>query len=158
MVTAVTGLGGVIIGALISAWTSWLLGRRREKQDIHAAIRLICTDLHKIRAIIQPVRDHGDFGEENSELPLRAFGRHAETVAKFLGPQEWKLLEGAILGVERMEDLRMQVVEEGRKLRSTEVADFCRIGDHIDKTIKAIDKELNYIDHRDGYQAELWKN
>lgn len=151
-------IAGIIFGAICTGLVSLTLGRRKEKQDVKAALRLLCTDLHKTRAIIKKARDNGDFSEENQELPVRAFIKHADTAAKFLASMEWKRVEGSVLGIEQLECIRRDVTAEERQLTPKELACFERIDKYIDQTINILDKEISSIDHSDGYQLELWRN
>mgnify|MGYP001672869787 FL=1 len=56
------------------------------------------------------------------------------------------MLDNSILGIDRLELIRKQCVDEQRDPSTDEVADFKRIGDYIMQTIDMLDTEASASD------------
>jgi hypothetical protein len=136
--TAVVGLAGVVIGGSITGTTQWLLARRRDRYERRSAVRLLCTDFYKTQAMIASVRDTGEWGPEKGPLPTDAFDRYAGTLAASLNQEAWTQVEGAILGVRRLEGIRQESHADGRALMPQELEDFARIGAWLDATLATL--------------------
>ena len=67
-------------------------------------------------------------------------------MARRLPPKKWKMLDNSILGIDRLELIRKQCVDEQRDPSTDEVADFKRIGDYIMQTIDMLDTEASASD------------
>jgi hypothetical protein len=52
MTAAIFGLGGVVIGALVTGATNYVLQRRAERREIRAAARLMLPELSNTRDAI----------------------------------------------------------------------------------------------------------
>ena len=146
MTTALFGVIGVIVGAVAAAASTFFIQRRDERLRQHAGTRLLCTDLHKVLALIEDVRRSGNWGAERSEIPTGAYDAHAFLLALSLPTKEWKLVEGAVLGVQHLELIRKSCIQEDRDLSPHEVAVFRRVGSFIDRALVELDHEGWAID------------
>lgn len=136
-ISAIFGLVGVVVGGVITWLAQWLQERRGEQRASRAAFRLVASDLYVAQALVKPVIETGRWGPENLAIPLEAWAEHRATVAAQLesGDQLWTMLEGAVLGVRRLNDARDQARAGSRGFTESELRDFRRIGAHIDKTL-----------------------
>lgn len=141
MITAAIGAMGVIIGAVGAATINFFLEVYRRKLDHRAARRLVCSELLRIIAISAPVRQSGQWGTERRSLSSDVLREQAIIMARRLPPKKWKMLDNSILGIDRLELIRKQCVDEQRDPSTDEVADFKRIGDYIIRTIDMLDTE-----------------
>lgn len=146
MITAAIGAMGVIIGAMGAATINFFLEVYRRKLDHRAARRLVCSELLRIIAISAPVRQSGQWGTERRSLSSDVLREQAIIMARRLPPKKWKMLDNSILGIDRLELIRKQCVDEQRDPSTDEVADFKRIGDYIIRTIDMLDTEASASD------------
>lgn len=141
MLTAIVGLVGVIVGALVSGVSEWLMASREERYGRIAAVRLTCSDLHKVVAVTAPVADSGYWGSEGEPLPTGGYALHSSTLARALPSESWKLLEGAMLGVGHLDLIRRGLLEDGRAATRDEMSHIVRIREHVELTLQDLDKE-----------------
>mgnify|MGYP000974945911 FL=1 len=141
MITAAIGAMGVIIGAVGAATINFFLEVYRRKLDHRAARRLVCSELLRIIAISAPVRQSGQWETERRSLSSDVLREQAIIMARRLPPKKWKMLDNSILGIDRLELIRQQCIDEQRHPSTDEVADFKRIGDYIIRTIDMLDTE-----------------
>lgn len=146
MNTAVITALGVIIGAIGAAAINSFMEVRRRKLDHRAARRLVCSELLRIIAISAPVRQSGIWGTERRSLSSDVLREQAIIMARRLPPKKWKMLDNSILGIDRLELIRKQCVDEQRDPSTDEVDDFKRIGDYIMQTIDMLDTEASASD------------
>lgn len=146
MITAVIGAMGVIIGAVGAATINFILEVYRRKLDHRAARRLVCSELLRIIAISAPVRQSGQWGTERRSLSSDVLREQAIIMARRLPSKKWKMLDNSILGIDRLELIRMQCVDEQRDPSANEVDDFKRIGDYIIRTVNLLDTEASASD------------
>lgn len=146
MITAAIGAMGVIIGAVGAATINFFLEVYRRKLDHRAARRLVCSEMLRIIAISAPVRQSGQWGTERRSLSSDVLKEQAIIMARRLPPKKWKMLDNSILGIDRLELIRKQCVDEQRDPSTDEVADFKRIGDYIIRTIDMLDTEASASD------------
>lgn len=146
MITAAIGAMGVIIGAVGAATINFFLEVYRRKLDHRAARRLVCSELLRIIAISAPVRQSGQWGTERRSLSSDVLREQAIIMARRLPPKKWKMLDNSILGIDRLELIRKQCVDEQWDPSTDEVADFKRIGDYIMQTIDMLDTEASAND------------
>jgi len=146
MNTAVITALGVIIGAVGAAAINSFMEARRRKLDHRAARRLVCSELLRIIAISAPVRQSGTWGTERRSLSSEVLREQAIIMARRLPPKKWKMLDNSILGIDRLELIRKQCVDEQWDPSTDEVADFKRIGDYIMQTIDMLDTEASASD------------
>lgn len=146
MITAAIGAMGVIIGAVGAATINFFLEVYRRKLYHRAARRLVCSELLRIIAISAPVRQSGQWGTECRSLSSDVLREQAVIMARRLPPKKWKMLDNSILGIDRLELIRKQCVEEQRNPSKEEVDDFKRIGDYIIRTIDMLDIEASASD------------
>ena len=150
------GLLGVLVGAMATGISTYVLARREDMLSRRTALRLLCTDLHKVRALIFQLRSDGEWGRERTPLPIDSYVAHKEILARSLSAAKWKFVEGSILGVQYLELVRAECMNENREFNAAEIADFKRIGQFIDRALEKLETESWAIDHSDGYQRELW--
>lgn len=150
-------LAGVLVGVLFSSLVTFGLQRREESMRLRAARRLVASDLHKVRALLNDVRDSGAWSTERTRLPTDAYQVHSLTLAQHLPAREWKYLEGMFLGVLHLELIRKETQEDGRPLSPEDLGHIARIGSYIDAHINEFDIESSDIDRSDGYQDTVWK-
>ena len=146
MITAAIGATGVIIGAVGAATINFFLEIYRRRLDHRAAQRLVCSELLRIVAISAPVRQSGQWGTERRSLSSDVLREQAIIMARQLPPKKWKMLDNSILGIDRLELIRKQCVDENRVPTADEVEDFKRIGDYIIRTIDMLDTETSASD------------
>lgn len=146
MIAALIGALGLIIGALGSATINSLLEVYRRKLDHRAARRLVCSELLRIIAISAPVRQSGRWGTERRSLSSDVLREQAIVLARQLRTKKWKKLDNSILGIDRLELIRQQCIEEQRDPSTDEVGDFKRIGDYIIQTVNMLDTEASASD------------
>jgi hypothetical protein len=149
---AVTGLIGVIVGAVVTGGISFYLAWRNERSQLRAALRLLCTDLYKVSAVTHDLRTAGVWGAERGPLPTRAFDAYDATLARALRPATWKRVEGSVLGVLRLEGIRVSMLEADRAATADEQADAIRICAFIDAALVELDGEAWAIDRSDRPQ------
>lgn len=113
-------------------------------------MRLLCTDLYKVLAVTAEVRTTGTWGAERGPLPTRAFDAYDAVLARELTPPLWKRVEGAVLGVLRMEEIRASMLAEGRRATASESADILRICAFIEESLGSLDAEAWAIDRSDS--------
>ena len=146
MITAAIGAMGVIIGAVGAATINFFLEVYRRKLDHRAARRLVCSELLRIIAISAPVRQSGQWETERRSLSSDVLREQAIIMARRLPSKKWKMLDNSILGIDRLELIRQQCIDEQRHPSTDEVADFKRIGDYIIRTIDMLDTEASASD------------
>lgn len=139
--TAILGMVGVVIGALVAGGAQLMVLRREDRYARRAAIRLLCLDFHKVLAVTRDVPESGAWGPERDPLPQGAFDSHAATLARMLPPVTWKKVEGSVLGVQRMEGIRVEMLAEHRDANPDEISDFRRIRDFIARSLDTLDAE-----------------
>lgn len=142
---ALIGLFGVIVGAFVSGGFQYIMESRRDRITLRAARRLTCTDLYKVVAVTDSLVEDGKWGAERDPLPTRAYDVHALVLAGLLPKNDWKLLEGSLLGAVRLEGIRADMLEEDRPANSEELQDAKRIRKHIRETLEAIDSDKDAI-------------
>jgi len=150
--TALIGLLGVIVGAVGAGGTTYLLAKRNERFELRAALRLLCTDLHKVVAVTSDMCATGAWGPELGPLPTRAFDAFDATLARALPPVLWKRVEGSVLGVLRLEGIRASMLAADRAATDEERADALRICAFIKGTLEHLDGEAWAIDRGDRAQ------
>jgi len=150
--SALAGLLGVIVGAAVTGGTSYLMARRNERFELRAAVRLLCTDLHKVSAVTADVRTTGAWGPELGPLPTKAFDAFDATLARALPPVLWKRVEGSVLGVLRLDGIRASMLAADRAATAEERADAVRICAFIEGTLAHLDGEAWAINRSDRAQ------
>ncbi|WP_150460942.1 hypothetical protein [Nesterenkonia ebinurensis] len=146
------GLVGVVIGGLIILLAEWMKEIRSDRYSRKAGLRLLCMDLHKVIAVTEHVANDGTWGPERDPLPTEGYENHSATLAKVLPAKRWKLVEGAVLGVKRIEGIRLEILQGSRTASAGEIADIRRIRSFIKKALKEIDAELTFIENPDQQQ------
>ena len=145
MGTAIIGLVGVVVGAVVTGALDWLMTRREDRTQLRVALRLVCTDLHKAIAVTAPVARSGAWGPERDSLVPHAYEKHAGALARSLAPASWKKLEGAVLGMQRLDSIRRAMFEDDREASSDEMADIVRIRTFITSTLNDLETELRAL-------------
>lgn len=140
MTAAIFGLLGVVAGAVLSGLIQWRMERAKAAIQSRAAFRLLAADFYVAQALIKPVLDTGAWGPERIDLPLEAFAESRAEIAARLDLADWKKVEGAVLGIRRLNDIRQTAQEANRSFEPAELNDFRRIGQWIDETIVCVQR------------------
>jgi hypothetical protein len=139
MTAAIFGLIGVVVGALVTGIVQWRLERRRETTNRRAAMRLLAADFAVSQALIRPVLETGAWGSERIPLPLEAYGEYRGVISAELNKAAWKYVEGAVLGLRHLNEIRADAERSGRDFTPAEMDHFRRIGAWLDGTIEKVD-------------------
>lgn len=139
MSPAIFGVIGVVLGVICTGVVNYVLEWRQHKIEYRAANRLVCSDLKRFLAFVEPVRRSGAWGNERRPLSTEVCRQYAEVMAKALSRARWVKFEGAILGIEHLELIRKQCESDKRSLSEVELAHVERIGDFVEDTVEALD-------------------
>ncbi|MGY0386364.1 hypothetical protein ACWZJV_05275 [Nocardioides sp. WG-D5] len=154
MIVAIVGLVGVVVGAIVTGGVNYAIARREERFAQRAAVRLLCTDLHKVVAVTESVANDGNWGPEKGPLPTSAYEAHAGTLARMLPSREWKEVEGSVLGVLYLDGIRQELIEGDRSATASELQSVHRIRGFIEVTLRTLDREAWAIKPRPGSETE----
>jgi hypothetical protein len=113
VLAAAIGLVGVVLGAVIAAGIPFLLERRRERQTVRAAVRLVALDLGAAIMGVQESLEQGEwwsFYEGRGGLVYEAWQETKGLLAATMEPTDWWMLVAAEVTVR---DLNSRAEEAG---------------------------------------------
>jgi hypothetical protein len=134
MGSAVVGLVGVIVGALLSGSTAFLMARRGEAQQARAAARLleaelrsVAGNLHLLIASLKVTDNYADLRELLRLPPQTAWDGHKPLLAATLGATEWYAVAAAYESIDTLRAASATdglFLDEGRRVVHTAIRDL----------------------------------
>ena len=102
VVTALAGLVGVIVGAILPILLSWRHERRRELESLLRASRLIQEDLLRGQRRLENALKEGQMTEETLPLPSKSWAEKKELLALRLNSDVWTSVSEACVAFEQV--------------------------------------------------------
>jgi hypothetical protein len=102
VVTALAGLVGVIVGAVLPIILSWRHERRQDLESLLRASRLIQEDLLRGQRRLENALKDGQMTEETLPLPSKSWAEKKEVLALRLGSDAWTSVSEACVAFEQV--------------------------------------------------------
>ncbi|MDM4138783.1 MULTISPECIES: hypothetical protein [Mycobacterium] len=140
--TVFVGILGVIVGAMLQVARDQWQQRREQKAKLRTAVRLVTSELYVAKAIVAPISETGSWGPEQDVLPTTNLAEQAGVLAAGLSTHDWKLFEGALLGIQHINRIRARLEQSGGTFTEYELKRAAAIHDHVVLTIDAFERAL----------------
>jgi hypothetical protein len=111
--TAIFGLAGVIVGALVTGGMTLYLERRREAQSRRAALHVMDVELLRANAYIESVLEDGVWAA-GTDTTVGAWERYEDVLARDLRRDDFHFVALAVTAAERAPMLFAQQVSDGQ--------------------------------------------